>query len=477
MNKDNPLLLFETVYSMGEINVREIERFSNIMPIGFTDISLWIENRNYAKHKESLKTWLKQWGIDNTEGFIDITHCLGLNDTLWVKPYDSSLHWNEVSLYSNNFSDVMEKTAFGNGLNGIEISSTDLTSPEFVSPGSFAKCWRREKDGIYLYKTKGTLGQGLEPYSEYFASQIAEHMNINSVKYELTMFNDHLCTKCKMFTSEKIGLIPFAGVFNISQKNYNISSIVEECEQLGFGQKIREMYMLDSIILNQDRHLGNLGFLFDNDTFKILDVSPIYDFNLSMLCHALPEDMSSIFSIDKYLDTNQIGHKTSDSSFFDVAVNLEVPAPTDISFHQHEKYRLDEERFAKLQQYIQLNHERILHNNKNLKREYYYTSPSIVDCINELECHFDNDAIHITVTRDNLLNIAYFKNYIYMYGLGENEIIIISAHKNGHIDIVLKDSLGESDIGDEIIGDKQQLIKYAASILSTETRYASRISL
>ena len=95
MNKDNRILSFETTRTLGDVIVTEKERFSNRLPIGFTDISLWLENRNYAKHKDSLKKYLKDWGIENIEGFIDITHCLGLNDTLWVKSVDSSLHWDE----------------------------------------------------------------------------------------------------------------------------------------------------------------------------------------------------------------------------------------------------------------------------------------------------------------------------------------------------------------------------------------------
>ena len=55
MNKDDRLLAFKTESSLGDTIVSETERFTERLPIGFTDISLWIENRNYAKHKESLK--------------------------------------------------------------------------------------------------------------------------------------------------------------------------------------------------------------------------------------------------------------------------------------------------------------------------------------------------------------------------------------------------------------------------------------
>jgi len=462
MNKDNKLLCFETVHSLGEIHVIETERISSKMPIGFTDIALWLENRNYAKHKDSLKGYLHEWGIDNTEGFIDATHCLGLNDTLWVKPIASNLHWDDVSLYQNDFSDVMEKTAFGNGQNGIEISTTDLTSPEFVSPGSFAKCWKREADGIYLYKTTGSLSQGLEPFSEYFASQIAEKISVPAVRYELTKLNGRLCTKCKMFTSEEIGLASFGAVFDISKRQYNISTIVESCERMGFGEQIRKMYLLDSLILNQDRHLGNLGFLFNNDTFEIVDFAPVFDFNLSMLCDAKPIDMIDHHTIDTYIDTYGIKHKTSDASFFSVAIDLGIDLPCDVDFYQHEKYKIDSGRFRSLYDYIQLNYSRIKHRNNNLHRIVAEKKVnSIVDCINNLKTSISTDEIIIEITKRDFLENEYFASYRALYGLADNEKIIIHINKNGDVNCIMDDGLAVSDIGKELIGDIDTLLNWA----------------
>lgn len=467
MNKDYKLLSFDTVNMLGGTSVFEVERFVDCMPIGFTNIALWVENRNYAKHKESLKSMLAKWGIDTIDGFINITHCLGLNDTLWVKPVDSNLHWDDVSLYTNEFSDVMEKTAFGNGLNGIEISSTDLTSPEFVSPGSFAKCWRREEDGIYLYKTTGTLSQGLEPYSEYFASQIAEKMNIDAVRYELTKFNGRLCTRCKMFTSEEVGLISFAGVYDISKNRYDIPAIIRECEKLGYGNEIRQMYMLDSLILNQDRHLGNIGFLFDNDTFEIIGLSPIYDFNISMLCNAYPEDIKSIDTLDRYIDTNRIGHKTSDASFYDVAVGLsdEVKIPKDVTIHQHGKYNMDEKRFSVLKDYITLHHDRVVHKNPEHNRRYFHIEYSIVDCVENLRTYVKDVVFYLEITKNDFDSIDALREYRVNYGIGKDEMIQISVSTTGKIECVLIDEDGESLISDEIAGDRSRLVDYAVKAI------------
>ena len=46
---------------------------------------------------------------------------------------------------------------------------------------------------------------------------------------------------------------------------------------------MRRMFVLDALILNIDRHLGNVGFLFDNDTMQITGMAPVYDNNRSLL--------------------------------------------------------------------------------------------------------------------------------------------------------------------------------------------------
>ena len=39
----------------------------------------------------------------------------------------------------------------------------------------------------------------------------------------------------------------------------------------------------DALILNTDRHLGNFGFLFDNQTMEVKTAAPIFDHNRSLL--------------------------------------------------------------------------------------------------------------------------------------------------------------------------------------------------
>lgn len=54
-------------------------------------------------------------------------------------------------------------------------------------------------------------------------------------------------------------------------------------ESIGASQAFREMLVVDSLCFNQDRHAGNYGVLFDNDTLEIKGMAPVFDLNLSML--------------------------------------------------------------------------------------------------------------------------------------------------------------------------------------------------
>ncbi len=64
------------------------------------------------------------------------------------------------------------------------------SSPELTTNGMLPKCWRRESGVIRLYKggTAGAANAGYEPYSEFYAAQIAEVLHINAIPYGLSKF-------------------------------------------------------------------------------------------------------------------------------------------------------------------------------------------------------------------------------------------------------------------------------------------------
>ena len=124
---------------------------------------------------------------------------------------------------------------------------------------------------MLLYKkgSEGFVNAGLEPYSEFYASQVSRLLCKTSVSYDLLMFKGSLVSSCRMFTSESIGFVPIYKYLD-SSKRYTMQDVLGLMESLGFGDEFRDMIVLDAVILNPDRHFGNFGFLVDNDTFSEL---------------------------------------------------------------------------------------------------------------------------------------------------------------------------------------------------------------
>jgi hypothetical protein len=319
MNKDTEIAKIEVALNkLGIEQIRPVQ-ISNKVFSWIKDFQTFIIKRRAPKRREHIAELLRLYQCNSISGYLDFTHALSLNDTIWVKRCDDTkLNWNKVSLYRNKFSSVIARTAFDGGMYGDTMTTT---SPEFSTNGTFAKCWIRENNKIKLLK-KGTSGfsnAGLEPYSEYYSSQILKALNINHVDYSLTSRSGVICSKCKLFTSEDFGFVPcsaFKSYFN------NITEMIDFFIQSGYKEFISEMFVVDAIILNEDRHLGNFGFMFDNNTGEIVSPAPLFDHNVSLLCYATQSDFQNI---GNYLIGR--GHKLDESQgdFITIAKALMTP--------------------------------------------------------------------------------------------------------------------------------------------------------
>lgn len=362
MNKDDRLLSFRTDAGVLGTTITETASYSDKRPHGWEGIEHWADARNYAKHKEHFRSMLKEWQLDTPDGFLQISHALSLNDTLWVKPESSPLKWADVSLYSNQFDDIAARTAFETGLHGLELSST---SPEFTSEGMYPKCWRKELDAIRLYKT-GTTGfsnAGLEPYSEFMSAGVAGRMQgVHTVEYGLAKFKGRLCSTCRLFTDESTGFVPAHRLFPRNVPD-SMAHTLDFCRELGFEQEFADMIVLDAVTFNQDRHLGNFGFLIDNDTFEIKSFAPLFDFNRSMFCFAADADLESDGAVADYIRRNDVGHMLG-GDFVEIAQALMTPErrarmPRAVSLPVHPRYNLPDGRMERLNTIFERNYDRI----------------------------------------------------------------------------------------------------------------------
>lgn len=279
----------------GELELCKIIKKYNPLPFWCEDIDTWIINRSSAKHRSHVNRILEMCGGKTKKGFISLTHCLSLTDTLWVKSDAENSTWKDVNLYENDFDRVISRLSFdGNGLFGIQMSTT---SPELTTDGAYDKCWLNETDGIHLIKTgsEGARNTGLEPYSEVLASQVFEKL-CDSVKYTLRRYDGKVVSDCKLFTSQEFGYRPISMFY---KDKLSLPKLLEIYREYNCEDAFRRMIVADCITMNSDRHFGNFGFLINNKTFERIGLNPCFDFNMAFVPFAEEGIDFGISALDK----------------------------------------------------------------------------------------------------------------------------------------------------------------------------------
>lgn len=254
----------------------------------------WLSNRVIPKNRAFVDEILKTFGlsVNDTKGIIDICLGLSLNDSYWVTPVEFGGKFADYNLFENPFSEALSLVAY-TGVGSAEKAFS--TSPEFTTNGMLRKAWRHiENDGIYLYKggTEGAANAGNEPYSEFYACQVARAMGLNCVEYDLENWKGILASKCRLFTDINTAFVPISRLI----KDRTLKNALDYYAELGkpFYDDLCSMLVFDAVIYNEDRHFGNFGVLRDNHTGKIIKPAPIFDNGLSLFNFAMTDDLANL---------------------------------------------------------------------------------------------------------------------------------------------------------------------------------------
>lgn len=270
------------------------------MELSDAGVLKWLQKRVIPKNRAYVAEILKTFGlsINDTKGIIDVCKGLSLNDSYWVVPGDFSGTFAQYNLYENRFSEILSLVAY-TGIGQSDAAFT--TSPELTTNGMLPKAWRFiEGKGIYLYKggTFGAANTGNEPYSEFYASQVAQAMGLNAVSYELENWKGILASRCKLFTDIDTSYIPIGRIV----REGGLKACLGYYEKLGSEayEHIKSMLVFDAVIYNEDRHFGNFGVLRDNHSGAVIGSAPVFDNGLSLFNFAMPDDFKEL---DNYART------------------------------------------------------------------------------------------------------------------------------------------------------------------------------
>ena len=313
----------------------------------------WLERRVIPKNRQFVDEILKTLGlsVNNTKGIIDVCMGLSLNDSYWVVPTDFDGKYADYNLYENRFSEALSLVAY-TGVGGSREAFS--TSPELTTNGMLRKAWRFvEEDGIYLYKggTEGAANTGNEPYSEYYACQIADRMGLECVQYDLENWKGILASKCKLFTDIDTSFVPVGRILHKA----TLKSCLDYYKTLDeeFYEQLCSMLVFDALIYNEDRHFGNFGLLRNNRTGEITAPAPIFDNGLSLFNFAMADDLENL---GEYAKTRSNPYRVS---YEDVCREVmgakqkeQLRRMIDFRFTRHASLNLPEERLVAIEKQI-----------------------------------------------------------------------------------------------------------------------------
>ena len=221
--------------------------------------------------------------------------------------------------------------------------------------GMLPKAWRFiEGDGIYLYKggTSGAANTGNEPYSEFYASQIAEAMGLHAVRYELENWKGILASRCRLFTDIHTAYIPIGRIV----REGGLKACLEYYEKLGPDayEEVKSMLVFDAVIYNEDRHFGNFGVLRDNRSGEVLGAAPVFDNGLSLFNFAMPKDMTDLDSYAKTRGTAYgISFETVCQAVMGPLQREQLRRLIGFTFQRHPRLNLPEERLTAIERHMQ----------------------------------------------------------------------------------------------------------------------------
>ncbi|MDR3288623.1 MAG: XRE family transcriptional regulator [Peptococcaceae bacterium] len=372
---DTPLLSFRMTGGAAgyAVTITQVTGSRNLLPLDMEvtgdGVLKWLGRRTIPKNRAYVHNILNTMGLSlrDTKGTIDVCRGLSLNDSYWVVPEGFAGKFSELNLYENRFSEILALTA----LTGESLSEGEArrvrTSPEFTTNGMLPKAWRYRNGRIILFKggvwrQYAAAPDPLEPYSEYYAAQIAEAMGLNPVTYGLSRWKGVLGCTCELFTDIDTAYVPMASLLR-AREDKDSASYYSFCGEWfkAFdrenGTRLFDYFastlIFDSLILNEDRHLGNFGVLRDNHSGKITGNAPIFDNGISLF------NYSSIQELRK-LDTHRRAYANYFKQPFDAQARefggaLQAEQLSRLSgfkFKRHSRYNWDAERLELIQDYV-----------------------------------------------------------------------------------------------------------------------------
>lgn len=293
MHKDIPVVQFQlddatsSIVRIGEV------RNPEHLPIGIpfrkrqvdrAALNAWWSGRAIPASRQGIRTALEELCVPATQSLLDKCLGLSLSDQYWIRSADSTLRWSDVNFFEHPFSDDVGNILFGKGSSGDPVN---LMSPDNTSDGWLKKKWAL-MDGKRCLLKGGSGATQQEPYNEVFASILMRWLGVPHVDYALILQDGYPLSVCEDFITPQTELVSAWYVMQTQKKENHVSvyqHCLNCCDALGIPgvcDAIDRMLVVDYLLVNEDRHQNNFGFVRNADTLEWIGPAPIYDSGTSL---------------------------------------------------------------------------------------------------------------------------------------------------------------------------------------------------
>ncbi|MDE6952655.1 MAG: hypothetical protein K2P09_02465, partial [Erysipelotrichales bacterium] len=253
-------------------------------------MTAWFKGRGIPSWRDGLDDFLDNLGIKNKDVLLNKAYGLSLSDHYWMNPIDRLMDWKNINFFDHDFnSQDFIDASFEDKI--VDNRNIDFYSPNNTSDGMLKKAWI-VGDDKQRYLLKGSFKRkGLEPFNEVLSGMISQVIRLEYIPYTIEVINKILLSKCKCFIDKNTELISAYAVLKSVDVDVTDDPIVvmncyiNELKKKGINnveEKLAKMFILDYLMVNQDRHLGNFGIIRNVNSLEWVDIAPNFDSGQSM---------------------------------------------------------------------------------------------------------------------------------------------------------------------------------------------------
>lgn len=273
------------------------------------ELNSWFKGRGIPSWRKDLYNLLKRLNVTTKEELLNKSFALSLSDQYWIKENNSNIEWKDINFFDNDFKYIGYLDA---SLNlSLSKENPDLHSPNNTTDGMLQKAWIIEnKDRVLVKGTYENSKQ--EPINEWLVSNICHRLGFEYCNYDIDVLDGKIVSKCSNFIKSDEEIISAYDIFYSEKKSNNVSdfehyiNVLEEHEIKNARENLENMFIIDFLVMNIDRHMKNFGVIRNVDTLKWEKMTPIFDTGEAMQCDKITSNMNFIDGTGKFfLNTNK----------------------------------------------------------------------------------------------------------------------------------------------------------------------------